>query len=262
MEGGAGGSSPSPSLKEPARSALHTQPPTRSAHPHQPPPTPRPRGNAGKEVSGRSSRGEMRNLRSAAWSPAMRTPRAPTGARSRQGLAPHPAPRRPLPGSAPPGSGVPGAAAAGPVLWGRGRRRPPPPALTDLDLHALEDPEPLFLHRHAGSPARELAGLARIRAPSREEQPEPERRSPRALRQTPRAPGPRRHRRPAPPTGLPGAPLAAAAGAGRNGSAHIATPTVHWLRSRRRERGGSSRKTAPPPHWPKLGDRRGRSPRG
>ena len=191
----------------------------------------------------------MRNLRSAGRPPAMHAPRAPTRARSRRGRAPCPAPHRPPPRTAPPGSRFPRSSRSPARPRGEGTRgAPPPPALTDLDLHALEDPEPFLLHRHAGSPARELAGPRLIRAPSPAEQPEPERRrSPRALRQTPRAPGPRRHRRPAPPTGLPSSPLAAVAegrGVKVPPTARLQLPTGCGL-------GGGS-ETAPPAKQPHL----------
>lgn len=204
----------------------------------------------------------MRNLRSVGRPPAMHAPRAPTRARSRRGRARCPAPHRPPPRTAPPGSSFPRSRRSPARPRGEGTRgAPPPPALTDLDLHALEDPEPFLLHRHAGSPARELAG------PRRNSRAEPRGAAgARAAAQSPRsAPDPARAGSAAPPP--PGSAHRPAQlpigrgrrGAGREGSAHSATPTAHWLRSRRRERDGSAHKTAPPPHWPRLGEGRGRS---
>lgn len=142
--------------------------------------------------------------------------------------------------------------------------------LTDLDLHALENPEPLFLHRHAGSARNSRAEPRGAAEPER-------RRSPGALCPTPyprvrctstsgsahtpahwprtRVGAGRLRPRPCP---VPDCPRPAE-GRERYGSANSASPTAHWLRARRREQDGSAHIPRPAAGrgWPLRRHRRG-----
>lgn len=131
----------------------------------------------------------------------------------------------------------------------------PRAGLTDLDLHALEDAEPLLLHRHT----RWAPGSSRPRWTRRNlgcsgsnlSLPAEAAQSPR------RRPAAPLHRPAAPPHRPPSPHWPGLHGGGACMCRPRCFPPVHWLRARRRERIGHAHGPTAAPHWLRPGAGRG-----